>query len=1514
MSDNISNNGYNGDCLPNSSACVPSSMSLRIVTQQQAQLTHSNIINDPQSCSTDESGSSVNELNNINDSVNNNSSNNGNGRPISTITSNGNCYAASYTPAQDTSTFHPTIQTQLSNDSESGKSIHRHHHHLQQQLQGSPDENISSNLLPGFRIKCEADSGFSPTGNSSGQSAPISNSSYEVIRNYKQTISESFSGKCESFEEHEMIDDQFAENQEFTEASVALQLKSHNDTDESISPSQSTRYAADTSLDQLTLPQVNLINSFRSDNLPIRGCNNRVSNISPSRILSQGPLDSDNTSVNTSSDFTADSLAFIDASSTRIGAFGSNEHILTSTSDFTCFYPNASCDQLTKRFTANGHTSCTNLSSADQSDSKVHIGLSSLSKSHRLCYPYDVYEPLKSGFKEHSNNHNNDRTSQPNPSSNKLKNILNNTFYDRSGTINGACNDEAINLITDDSDQKNFIHCNDVQLPGFSSPESAFYQYQNRMEGQRCQVCGELAAGFHHGAYVCEACKKFFMRHSMADTKPTNVCPTGGNCIVAKGSRGKCQICRYRKCLLVGMKMKDPETQSDIDISNIPCRVCGGRSSGFHFGALTCEGCKGFFRRTEGSANSLVCVGGQNTCTITPRSRNACKSCRFRRCLAAGMSKKGSRIGRQPNAVKFHCAIEIKQLQAVRGNNSSGSIDALSPGQSSSTCMYGGQYISVGGNVGGGVSGADILLNNSSNHFRHLSHSDDNCSPETMTPTNTSSSSLKQDTPLQQSSNDCVKPSQSQQAPPPPLSLLFFLPPTSSSSLPSSIIPGLVNNHNQVSNIDIAKCSPNCYSTERDNEAQLIKPDYTLIDESSDGACRLSNNLKSQLLFKNMQMGPALNDSSQLIRHYSNGRSGIYDALEWHALNRVNESALFNNNNNSNNYSANASHPFCTNSSNGSVGHGDQNLESSPSFCTSRLLDEKISSYSQEQHNKRQSLSPKSGVNQYHHQQHHHSSSSSSTSQRSSSSIFSPISSNLSQVDICRAEILKPENEEFTVKSTASSGLYGTMTSITTTTSTPPLVITSNSNTKSKTMLTSSTVVNTTGSNSFSGFISFDDPSFWDDVEETLPPITPNSESVAQFTDGMRTATEFLRLPTAYFRTRFRMTSILAEHQDNITQVWSHMMNHFHMHAQQVVQFAKLVPGFNQLGITARSNLVREAMYPVFLLLLSRDYCPETDEYNYFDFPLNEREVIIRHFPSFRRITEHLRVSGRLMHHLNLSLPELSLSCAAEILRNYRILEEPTAKSTAELFVLAHHSLLSCMAKRPLVTGGISIQQRRTQLSALRKMIRVMDKEHHKILADLKSIRSDLRFPELFVEMFQLADSASALLSASAQAVTLACSGALQSSLVSFQGCQQASTPSSSSLPSFKSNASDTITSKSIESVSTSGDFVQSGDRWDASRLALSVPAAVAAVAAAEASLCQSNQLQSHSSPVSLAFSQFSTSNSVSLSNSLSSCQKRPKNEANQSANNVVTAAATTAAFITTTPSLFFASQPHPPS
>uniref|UniRef100_A0A0R3U0Q0 Nuclear receptor domain-containing protein n=1 Tax=Rodentolepis nana TaxID=102285 RepID=A0A0R3U0Q0_RODNA len=82
-----------------------------------------------------------------------------------------------------------------------------------------------------------------------------------------------------------------------------------------------------------------------------------------------------------------------------------------------------------------------------------------------------------------------------------------------------------------------------------------------------------------------------------------------------------------------------PGGEIGCDVSKIPCRVCGGPSSGFHFGALTCEGCKGFFRRTVNSSSIHQCLGNQ-TCRITPSNRNMCKSCRFKKCLEVGMSQK----------------------------------------------------------------------------------------------------------------------------------------------------------------------------------------------------------------------------------------------------------------------------------------------------------------------------------------------------------------------------------------------------------------------------------------------------------------------------------------------------------------------------------------------------------------------------------------------------------------------------------------------------------------------------------------------------------------------------------------------------------------------------------------------------------------------------------------------------------------------------------------------------------
>ncbi|KAK5979645.1 hypothetical protein GCK32_012565, partial [Trichostrongylus colubriformis] len=47
--------------------------------------------------------------------------------------------------------------------------------------------------------------------------------------------------------------------------------------------------------------------------------------------------------------------------------------------------------------------------------------------------------------------------------------------------------------------------------------------------------------------------------------------------------------------------------------------------------------CKGFFRRVYLSAKSLECYRG-NCCEITKASRNACRSCRYKKCVQVGMN------------------------------------------------------------------------------------------------------------------------------------------------------------------------------------------------------------------------------------------------------------------------------------------------------------------------------------------------------------------------------------------------------------------------------------------------------------------------------------------------------------------------------------------------------------------------------------------------------------------------------------------------------------------------------------------------------------------------------------------------------------------------------------------------------------------------------------------------------------------------------------------------------------
>ena len=37
---------------------------------------------------------------------------------------------------------------------------------------------------------------------------------------------------------------------------------------------------------------------------------------------------------------------------------------------------------------------------------------------------------------------------------------------------------------------------------------------------------------------------------------------------------------------------REDDKKLKVDFRSIPCKVCKAPSSGFHFGAITCEGCK----------------------------------------------------------------------------------------------------------------------------------------------------------------------------------------------------------------------------------------------------------------------------------------------------------------------------------------------------------------------------------------------------------------------------------------------------------------------------------------------------------------------------------------------------------------------------------------------------------------------------------------------------------------------------------------------------------------------------------------------------------------------------------------------------------------------------------------------------------------------------------------------------------------------------------------------------------
>ncbi|XP_071872422.1 ecdysone-induced protein 75 isoform X2 [Bombus fervidus] len=104
----------------------------------------------------------------------------------------------------------------------------------------------------------------------------------------------------------------------------------------------------------------------------------------------------------------------------------------------------------------------------------------------------------------------------------------------------------------------------------------------------------------------------------------------------------------------------------EFDGTTVLCRVCGDKASGFHYGVHSCEGCKGFFRRSiQQKIQYRPCTKNQQ-CSILRINRNRCQYCRLKKCIAVGMSRDAVRFGRVPKREKARILAAMQQSSHSR--------------------------------------------------------------------------------------------------------------------------------------------------------------------------------------------------------------------------------------------------------------------------------------------------------------------------------------------------------------------------------------------------------------------------------------------------------------------------------------------------------------------------------------------------------------------------------------------------------------------------------------------------------------------------------------------------------------------------------------------------------------------------------------------------------------------------------------------------------------------------------
>lgn len=107
--------------------------------------------------------------------------------------------------------------------------------------------------------------------------------------------------------------------------------------------------------------------------------------------------------------------------------------------------------------------------------------------------------------------------------------------------------------------------------------------------------------------------------------------------------------------------MQQVELNSSQDGRDCPeCAICCDKGSGYHYSVYSCEGCKGFFKRSV-QKNLLYNCKEQQNCSVNKFTRNNCQFCRFKKCLEAGMKRDAVREDRTPGGKQKSKRIKVDE-------------------------------------------------------------------------------------------------------------------------------------------------------------------------------------------------------------------------------------------------------------------------------------------------------------------------------------------------------------------------------------------------------------------------------------------------------------------------------------------------------------------------------------------------------------------------------------------------------------------------------------------------------------------------------------------------------------------------------------------------------------------------------------------------------------------------------------------------------------------------------------